>query len=178
MFTVDTFARVINTGSKDANKTYATTYEGKSPSDLATITEGRQLVDFLQSQSSLYRKYGLALPPTSLMALGGAPVSNMIPIQEMLDAGFSPEKPIHLYFQVGNADPMEVFDNIYRIFSTTGGARELVLRGIFEVIDASLEANSRPTVNDTVEPPAPPAETTIEEHTDAHGTKFTVTKKK
>ena len=158
------FERILETGAPSALKTYAGTYEGKNPMVLATITEGRQLADVLNTQSPRFRN-GMQMPPMSLVAIGakGGPTAKYIPVDEMLDAGFSPDKPIHLQLRVqfgspaANADEadqeqpgkkgsvmLEVFDACYQIAKArTLGESDMVFAGLFETINAAQAEASK-----------------------------------
>lgn len=95
------FERILKTGAPNALRRYAGTYEGKQPTDLATIREARQLMDLLRQQAPRYREYGLAMPPMTMLAIdGGGQQAKFVNVQEMIDAGFSEEKPIHILIEV------------------------------------------------------------------------------
>ncbi len=160
------FDRIFNSGAPDALKKYKATYEGKQVTDLATINEGRQLMDLLQAEAPKFRKGSIGLPPASLLAIGGGGLQKgYIPISEMVDDGFSADVPIHLQLEIEQgaardtsddvggehaatkgAVLLEVFDTIYSIVSAerTGGkgARDLALRGIFQTIDDAAAAGA------------------------------------
>ena len=155
------FERIVKLGSPNALRTYAGTYEGKQPTDLATINEARQLIDLLSREAPKYRQFGLAMPPMKMLAIdGGGQQAKYIDVEEMLSAGFSGDKPIHILIEVEQgakrrtdsdlgdesihpaetygAFHVEVFDTAYAIALDRDGG----LRRFFSSMDAAAEAGS------------------------------------
>ena len=94
------FERILAARKADPLVKYASTYEGKLPTDLATIEEGIELVKALAVAALSYRG-GLGLPEPKILAIGGRGGRNtlFIPAMEMADAGFPKDKPIHLFLK-------------------------------------------------------------------------------
>lgn len=113
------FERILSIGKPDVIQKYAATFEGKQPSDCATIEEGKQLSLLLASASPRHRN-GLSLPIPLLIANGGGLGETYFNAAEMLDEGFPANKPIHLHlrYDFGTHWRMiEVFDAAYQIAS-------------------------------------------------------------
>lgn len=85
---------------KDPLFTFASTFTGKQASDLATILEGRLLMEQMQTKSPQFRG-GLGLPEASLVAIGvyGGQES-YIPSEYLTLNGFPLDKPIHLQLKI------------------------------------------------------------------------------
>jgi len=155
------FERIVKLGSPNALRTYSGTYEGKQPTDLATINEARQLIDLLSREAPKYRQFGLAMPPMKMLAIdGGGQQAKYIDVEEMLSAGFSGDKPIHILIEVEQgakrrtdsdlgdesihpsetygAFYVEVFDTAYSIALDRDGG----LRRFFDGLDNAAEVGA------------------------------------
>jgi hypothetical protein len=129
------FDRIVNIGRPDILKRYASTFEGKSETDTATIAEGRLLAEELSAKSARYRN-GMALPTPKLIANGGGLGETYFDAEEMAKEGFPVNKPIHLHlrYEMGTVWRMiEVHDAAYQI-ATKG---ETGYRRIFNDLDRS-----------------------------------------
>jgi hypothetical protein len=127
------FERIVRVGKPDILKKYASTFEGKSETDTATIAEGRLLAAELSKQSMKFRN-GLTLPAPKLIANGGGLGQTFFDAEEMAAEGFPPDKPIHLHIQYdmgGVIRMFEVYDSAYWI-ATLG---EMGFRRIFNDLD-------------------------------------------
>lgn len=153
------FERIAKAGKPDALRKYASTYEGKQASDLATVAEGWELIDLLKMESPRFRN-GLSLPASKLYAIGtkGGPQGGFISADEMVGEGFPNDKPVHLVLLIEQGPPrvnaddgqdgeflepakqkgavkIEVFDACYAI-ATDG---DLGLRRAFDDIDRGVK---------------------------------------
>lgn len=105
---------------------YKSTYEGKLPTDLATITEGRILMGELQKNAPRFRG-GMGLPEASLLAIGsnGGPTAIYIPVDELVANGFSDSQPIHLQLKIEQGHKRSTDDDFgdeyINPFRTTNG---------------------------------------------------------
>lgn len=81
---------------------FKSTFEGKNASDLATIQEGRRLMELLQTAAPRYRG-GMGLPEASLLAearLGGGLTAMYFTTQELQEEGFPEDQPAHLHLKL------------------------------------------------------------------------------
>ncbi len=170
------FERILKLGAPNALRRYAGTYEWKQPTDLATITEARQLMDLLRREAQRYRQYGLSMPPMTMLAVdGGGQPAKFVNVQEMIDAGFSEEKPIHILIEVEQgakrrtdadlgdesihpaetygAFHVEVFDTAYAIATD----RDRGLRQFFAGMDAAAQRGAEISAQVEKDQPAPEA---------------------
>lgn len=105
---------------------YKSTYEGKLPTDLATITEGRILMGELQKNAPRFRG-GMGLPEASLLAIGsnGGPTAMYIPVDELVGNGFPESQPIHLQLKIEQGPKRSTDDDFgdeyINPFHTTNG---------------------------------------------------------
>jgi hypothetical protein len=124
------FERIVKVAGESRADKYASTYRGKQPTDLASITEAATLADLLATASPKYRN-GLSLPTPRIIATGiGIGKTEFNSVDMLLD-GFPVDKPAHLHllYEFGpkrNEDDdaiqqskgfkkLEVFDAAYRI---------------------------------------------------------------
>lgn len=129
------FKRIVNIGRPDILKRYASTFEGKSETDTATVQEGRLLAEELSAKSSRYRN-GMGLPTPKLIANGGGLGETYFDAEEMAKEGFPTDKPIHLHlrYDMGQFERMiEVHDAAYWI-ATLG---EMGYQRVYNDLDRS-----------------------------------------
>jgi hypothetical protein len=156
---------------------YKSTYEGKLPTDLATITEGRILMAELQKNAPRFRG-GMGLPEASLLAIGsnGGRTALYIPIEELLNNGFSDSQLCHLQLKIEQGPKRSTDDDFgdeyINPFRTTNGVMlevrdgldiinkygDFGLERIFTAISqAASFVAPKAVLASSIVPPAPPA---------------------
>jgi len=129
------FERIVNVVTEKKIEKYATAWEGKQATDLATVEEAEQVVKLLAENSPRFRN-GMSLPQPRMLANGGGVSGKFFEVSEMLLDGFPRTKLAHLQleYKMGNKTEMiEVFDAAQQIalYGATG------YRNIFSDLDRS-----------------------------------------
>ena len=114
---------------------YKSTYEGKLPTDMATIAEGRRFMAELQKNAPRFRG-GMGLPESSLLAIGsnGGMTALYIPIEELVANGIPDDKHIHLQLKIEQGPKRSTDDDFgdeyINPFRTTNGVMLEVRDGL------------------------------------------------
>jgi hypothetical protein len=113
------FQRILTVAGESRAEKYASTYQGKKPTDLASINEAAMLADLLDTASPTYRN-GLSLPTPRIIATGVTMGKTEFDWLDMIrDGYFSPEERERY---------RPVFDNLTLGFEVRDGAGALVAR--------------------------------------------------